>query len=66
MWSSRTRQPDSTGSLQSFSEFGTLVSVKRLLKLGMSTHEVLQRGTAQKALPAFFTEKHRKHVRTGK
>lgn len=57
MWSSRTRQPDSTGSLQSFSEFGILASVKRLLKLGVSTHEALQWCTAQKAFLASFHRK---------
>lgn len=64
MWSSRTRQPDK-GSLQRFSEFGTLASVKRLLKLGVSTHEALQWCTAQKAFQHLFTEKHRQRIRTG-
>lgn len=64
MWSSRTRQPDSTGSLQSFSEFGTLASAKRLLKLGVSTHEALQWCTAQKAFPAPFHRKTQR-IRTG-
>lgn len=61
IWCSRTRQPDST-SLHSFSESGTLASVKRLLKLQMSQREAFQRRTSDPVQH----KRHCQHLFTGK
>lgn len=64
MWSSRTRQPDSTGGLQSFSEFGTWFLPRDCLNLGWAHMKLFRGAQHKKPCQHLFTEKQRQHIRT--